>query len=125
MVHRHGFRFRLHRKGLPGKPDLFLARYKLCIFVHGCFWHRHRSCKFATTPKSRESFWQAKFAQNFALDSRNKKLLLDEGWRVFELWECGIRGQESNLIPILNYIRNFDLHYLSWPENRPDDTPQT
>lgn len=117
MLHRHGFRFRLHRKDLPGKPDLVLARYKLCIFVHGCFWHRHPGCKFATTPKSREDFWQAKFAQNVARDSRNKTRLLDDGWRVFELWECGSRGPESNLTPILNYIRDFDLHYLSWPTN--------
>ncbi|MFC0665639.1 very short patch repair endonuclease [Azotobacter chroococcum] len=116
LLHRHGFRYRLHQKGLPGKPDLVLARYRLCIFVHGCFWHRHPGCRYATTPRTRESFWQEKFAQNVARDARNRALLLDQGWRVFELWECGIRRPESDMFWVLEAVRNCNEKHLSWPD---------
>ena len=115
MLHRHGFRYRLHKKDLPGKPDLVLPRYRLCIFVHGCFWHRHQNCKYATSPKTRTSFWQDKFAQNVSRDIRNKELLLSQGWRIFELWECGIRGPEQELLFILDAVKDCNLKLLSWP----------
>ncbi|EIU4785286.1 MULTISPECIES: very short patch repair endonuclease [Pseudomonadaceae] len=89
LLHRHGFRYRLHQKDLPGKPDLVLSRYRVCIFVHGCFWHRHPGCRYATSPKTRLDFWQRKFDQNVARDTRNKAVLLASGWRVIQLWECG------------------------------------
>jgi DNA mismatch endonuclease (patch repair protein) len=91
FLHKSGFRFRLHRKDLPGKPDVVLPKYNACIFVHGCFWHRHKGCKLASEPKSREEFWNRKFSENVARDQRNIKALEGAGWRVAVLWECGLR----------------------------------
>ena len=87
-LHRLGFRFRLHGRRLPGRPDIVLARHRTVVFVHGCFWHRHRGCRFAYQPKSNVSFWTEKFEQNVARDSRNKRELLRLGWRVLVVWEC-------------------------------------
>jgi DNA mismatch endonuclease (patch repair protein) len=87
-LHRLGFRFRLHGAGLPGKPDIVLAKYRTVIFVHGCFWHRHEGCKVATTPKSNTEFWSEKFSRNVARDERVKRQLEELGWRVVIAWEC-------------------------------------
>lgn len=116
MLHRQGFRYRLHQKNLPGRPDLVLHRYQVCIFVHGCFWHRHPGCRFSTTPKTRFEFWQTKFAQNIARDVKTKADLEAKGWRVFELWECGIRGPESQMYWLFEAIRDCNQKSLSWPE---------
>ena len=91
-----GFRYRLHRKDLPGKPDIVLTKYGAAIFVHGCFWHRH-GCQATTIPASRTSFWIAKFQENVNRDKRNVEDLLDRGWRVLVIWECGLRGRAANL----------------------------
>lgn len=91
LLFRMGFRFRLHRKDLPGKPDIVLPKWKTVIFVHGCFWHRHEGCRLAAIPKTRTEFWQKKFAGNVARDRRNRDLLLSTGWRVAIVWECGMR----------------------------------
>lgn len=115
LLHRHGFRYRLHQKDLPGKPDLVLPRYRLCIFVHGCFWHRHPGCRFATTPSTRPEFWQSKFDQNVVRDTRNKNALLTMGWRVLELWECGIRGPEAEMSWLLEAVPDCNQKYISWP----------
>jgi DNA mismatch endonuclease (patch repair protein) len=88
LLHRLGFRFRLHRRDLPGRPDLVLARHRLVIFVHGCFWHRHASCSNCTMPKTRPEFWSTKFDQNVARDARNVAALRRSGWRVITIWEC-------------------------------------
>lgn len=88
VLHNEGFRFRLHSKGLPGKPDIVLPKHKTVIFVHGCFWHRHARCKFAYTPKSRTAFWQAKFQSNVLRDLQNRKDLIKSGWNVVIVWEC-------------------------------------
>ena len=88
VLHRLGLRFRLHRKGLPGTPDIVLARHRTVIFVHGCFWHRHQDCRKASTPKTRVDFWQEKFDRNVERDARNEQALLDAGWRVLVVWEC-------------------------------------
>jgi DNA mismatch endonuclease (patch repair protein) len=88
LVHRLGFRFRLHRLGLPGRPDLVLNRHRLVIFVHGCFWHRHKGCLNCTTPKTRTVFWTTKFTQNVARDVRAARALRRAGWRVITIWEC-------------------------------------
>jgi len=88
MIHAMGVRFRLHPYGLPGKPDLVLTSRKLVVFVHGCFWHRHRGCKFAYTPKTRIEFWSRKFARNVARDEEVKKLLRKLGWKHLTVWEC-------------------------------------
>lgn len=91
FLHKNGFRFRLHRKDLSGSPDIVLPRYRTCIFVHGCFWHRHIGCKLASNPKSRQEFWQKKFDANVLRDRLNKTLLERDGWNVVILWECGLR----------------------------------
>ena len=87
-AHRQGLRFRLHRKDLPGTPDLVFSKHQLVIFVHGCFWHRHVGCRFAYTPKSRVKFWTEKFKQNVARDLRNESALISMGWHVAVIWEC-------------------------------------
>ncbi|MBY5460766.1 DNA mismatch endonuclease Vsr [Rhizobium leguminosarum] len=87
-LHRLGFRFRVHRTGLPGKPDMVLAKYRTVIFVHGCFWHRHEGCKVATTPKSNTEFWNDKFSRNVERDKQVLKQLEDDGWYVVIVWEC-------------------------------------
>ncbi|HEX8418634.1 MAG TPA: DNA mismatch endonuclease Vsr [Sphingomonas sp.] len=88
VLHRLGLRFRLHRKGLPGTPDIVLPRHRTVVFVHGCFWHRHRGCGKASTPKTRLDFWQEKFDRNVERDARNESALVDAGWRVLIVWEC-------------------------------------
>ncbi|MCO5365379.1 very short patch repair endonuclease [Pseudomonas alliivorans] len=115
LLHSHGFRYRLHSRKLPGRPDVVLPRYRLCIFIHGCFWHRHPGCRYSTNPKSREDFWRKKFEQNVERDIRNRNELLKQGWRVFELWECGIRRQETEIQWLLDAVPDGDQCYISWP----------
>ncbi|MGH2506017.1 MAG: very short patch repair endonuclease [Ktedonobacteraceae bacterium] len=93
-LHKKGFRFRLHRKDLPGKPDIILPKYKIVIFVHGCFWHRHKNCEYAYMPKSNLLFWNKKFSENVARDKRSIKALKHAGWDVLVLWECEIGNNE-------------------------------
>lgn len=88
MLHRMGYRFRLHVKTLPGKPDIVLPKYKTVIFVHGCFWHRHPRCRFAYNPKSRLAFWTRKFQANKSRDKDVLRRLRKDGWRVVIVWEC-------------------------------------
>lgn len=88
MAHRMGFRFRVHQKELPGRPDLVFARHRLVVFVHGCFWHRHKGCANATMPKTRPEFWQSKFNGNVERDRRNCRQLVRLGWRILVIWEC-------------------------------------
>ena len=94
IVHRLGYRFRLHAKDLPGSPDLVLPRLGTVILVHGCFWHRHRGCRYATTPSTRRAFWQAKFDANVARDRRVSASLRRLGWSVITVWECQLRRPE-------------------------------
>ncbi|WP_460418084.1 very short patch repair endonuclease [Pseudomonas sp. microsymbiont 2] len=115
LLHRHGFRYRLHPRELPGRPDVVLPRHRLCIFIHGCFWHRHLGCRYATLPASREDFWRSKFQQNVKRDERNRAELLQQGWRVFELWECGIRKPEVEMKWLLEAIPDRNQQYISWP----------
>ncbi len=89
-LHQFGYRFRLHRKDLPGKPDIVLPKYKLVIFVNGCFWHRHSGCRYAYTPKSRQDFWKKKFTDTIARDKRHYQKLRTEGWRIIIVWECAL-----------------------------------
>jgi DNA mismatch endonuclease (patch repair protein) len=95
LAHAMGLRFRLHRKNLPGKPDLAFPKYRAVLFVHGCFWHRHPGCPKASTPKSRIEFWNAKFASNVARDRRSEAALRAQGWRVFAIWECETKSDEE------------------------------
>ena len=95
VLHKNGFCFRLHRKDLPGKPDIVLTKYKTVIEVRGCFWHRHANCKFAYNPKSRIVFWQNKFSGNINRDKRNEKKLKELGWKVIVIWECELNNLEE------------------------------
>jgi len=90
FLHRLGFRFRIHSKKLPGRPDLVLTKHQAVVFVHGCFWHRHRGCAKATMPATRVKFWREKFERNVSRDLANQTKLQDLGWRVIVLWECEI-----------------------------------
>lgn len=92
-LHAKGFRYRLHVKELPGRPDLVLPRYSAVIFVHGCFWHGH-DCHLFQMPSTREDFWREKIDANRERDRRNRTKLLDMGWRVLEVWECAMRGRD-------------------------------
>jgi DNA mismatch endonuclease, patch repair protein len=83
-----GLRFRLHARDLPGRPDIVLPRWRVAIFVHGCFWHRHARCRKATTPNSNRPFWEQKFAENTKRDKRCIKNMREAGWTVFVVWEC-------------------------------------
>lgn len=93
-AHALGLRFRLHRRDLPGNPDLVFPKHRAVLFVHGCFWHRHAGCAKATTPKSRTNFWQTKFDATVARDARSEESLEKAGWRVFKLWECETKRSE-------------------------------
>lgn len=94
LCHGMGFRYRLHRKDLPGTPDLVFPKHRLCIFVHGCFWHRHPGCKYAYTPKSRLEFWLPKLAKNIERDLEAQQALLALGWRVVIIWECHTKSSD-------------------------------
>jgi len=102
-LHRSGFRFRLHARYLPGKPDLVLPKYRAIIFVNGCFWHGH-GCPSFRWPKTRPDFWHTKISRNKLNDSVNKDLLLSSGWRVCVVWECAVRGSSKDLIGLTRNI---------------------
>lgn len=97
LVHRMGYRYRLHGRQLPGKPDLVFPGRRAIIFVHGCFWHRHPdpNCRLARRPKSRMDFWGPKLDANRARDERNRTALASAGWRVLEVWECQLSESEK------------------------------
>ena len=121
LLHRAGLRFSLRRKDLPGKPDIVLPKYGAVVFVHGCFWHRHKGCKVATTPKTRTDFWLAKFAANVARDKRNQRDLKQAGWKVIVLWECQVmRDPFAAVEKVLKSIRPEapGLDYDSLPAKR-------
>ncbi|MHA0328839.1 very short patch repair endonuclease [Sphingomonas melonis] len=105
LLHRLKLRFRLHRRDLPGTPDVVLPRHRTAIFVHGCFWHRHPGCTRATTPKTRVDFWQAKFERNVVRDRENEQALTALGWRVLTVWECETRNPEDLVEKLRNFFR--------------------
>lgn len=94
LLHRMGYRFRIHRKDLPGSPDIVLPRHKKIVLVQGCFWHGH-TCRLASKPKSNEGYWSEKIIGNKARDQRNLEALKSAGWSVLELWECEVRKFEG------------------------------
>ncbi len=103
-----GFRFRKNVKKMIGSPDIVLPKYKTVIFIHGCFWHRHKGCRYATTPKTRIDFWKEKFNRNIKRDRRQTKELIKEGWSVLVVWECELK---YNLDDIVNEIDKI-VHYM-------------
>ncbi len=94
-LHRKGFRYRLHVKDLPGKPDIVLPKYRTVVFIHGCFWHRHKGCKNAVMPKTNTVFWQKKLNGNVERDQKNQKMLQRMGWRIIVVWECAVKGNNA------------------------------
>ena len=106
LLHRRGYRFRLQRDDLPGKPDIVLPRFKTVVFVNGCFWHRHSGCKRATTPATNVDYWQTKFARNVARDARNQAELEKMGWRVVIVWECELKDKTTLEKRLDDYLKS-------------------
>ena len=102
VLHSMGYRFRLHRKDLPGSPDIVLPKYKIVIFVHGCFWHRHKDCKYSTTPKTRREFWENKFKANLKRDLEIQEKIKNLDWRSVVIWECETRSFDDLRKRIIN-----------------------
>lgn len=94
-LHARGFRYRLHSKNVPGRPDLVFSKHHAIVFVHGCFWHRHEGCRYTTTPSTRPEFWQAKFDSNVIRDAAIRDQLIETGWRVATVWECSLRKTDQ------------------------------
>ena len=94
MMHSLGYRFRLHDKNLPGKPDIVLKKHQVAVFVNGCFWHQHKGCKKAAHPKSNNEYWDKKLSSNSERDLLNMKSLKSLGWKCFVVWECETRNPE-------------------------------
>lgn len=115
FLHSKGFRYRLHDKKLPGSPDIVLRKHHLAIFVHGCFWHRHKGCRYATTPAQNRSSWLLKFKQNKERDNKQIRLLLDEGWRVVVIWECGLKTHLLDISWLPVFVKSGRTAYLEWP----------
>jgi len=116
-LHARGFRYRLNVRGLPGTPDLVFPKRRAVVFIHGCYWHRHEGCRFATTPSSNTDFWTSKFAGNVARDARNVHDLRSAGWRVGIIWECALkydRGDEA--IACLAEFLEKDWHIFEFPK---------
>lgn len=106
-LHSRGYRFRLHRRDLPGKPDLVFPKYKAVILVHGCFWHGH-DCYLFKWPKTREEFWRDKIESNIARDYQQLSALCTSGWRVAIIWECALKGRKRLSIEIITE------HCMTW-----------
>lgn len=107
FLHKNGFRYRLHVKDMPGKPDIVLPKYKTVIFIHGCFWHGHEGCRYYVVPKTRTEWWLNKINGNIANDSKAETLLKAEGWKIINLWECELKKTTinatfSNLLATIN-----------------------
>lgn len=112
LVHGAGYRYRLHVKDLPGRPDIVMPRYRTVIFVNGCFWHRHTNCRYATTPGTNTGYWQNKFDRTVARDNVAHETLRQDGWNVLVIWECqtrdtaGLTSLLSEMLPRRNLCRS-------------------
>jgi len=106
LIHAMGFRFRLHRKDLPGNPDLVFPKYRKVIFVHGCFWHQHRACPNAARPTSNTIYWNKKLERTIERDNQNITALESAGWQVLVIWECEVKNHEKLFEIIGNFLIN-------------------
>jgi DNA mismatch endonuclease, patch repair protein len=106
FLHAQGFRYRLHVKNLPGKPDIVLPKYKTVIFIHGCFWHGHDRCKYYVIPKTRTEWWVNKINSNIANDEKAIRGLKQDNWKIITVWECQLKAKTSakTLIDLLNTL---------------------
>ena len=100
-LHAAGFRFRLHRRDIPGCPDLVLPRFRMAVLIHGCFWHGH-DCRIAHIPRSNTAYWKAKIARNVTRDTRIRTQLEENGWQVMTLWECTLHEDTGRLLALLH-----------------------
>lgn len=103
----NGYRYRINRKDLPGKPDIVLPKYKTVVFINGCFWHGHENCKYATIPESNHEFWLAKINGNIECDRLTREKLSQMGWNIIDIWQCQLKSREkettlNNLLSILS-----------------------
>jgi DNA mismatch endonuclease, patch repair protein len=106
FLHSRGFRYKLHDKSLPGKPDLVLPKYKTVIFIHGCYWHKHEGCKYFVVPKTRTEWWMNKINGNVANDLKAMATLEKQGWKIITIWECELKPgkAEQTLVKLLTII---------------------
>ena len=106
FLHANGFRYKLHDKSLPGKPDIVLPKYRTVIFVHGCFWHGHKNCKYYVTPKTRTEWWLYKINGNITNDLKTANLLKQDGWKIITIWECQLKPEriEKSLNSLLQKL---------------------
>lgn len=121
LLHRLGYRFTVNgpkNKTLPGRPDIVFPSRKIVLFVHGCFWHRHPSCKIATTPKSNTKYWQAKFERNIQRDRETETKLLNTGWQVITIWECELKQLDTLAARLINTLPRVES--LNLPEDIDD-----
>ena len=110
ILHKLGYRFRLHRKDIPGRPDIVLPKHKTVVFVNGCFWHRHDSCREASRPKSNSEYWETKLNRNVERDIRNHSTLRKDNWKVIVFWECELeRDTESNTLFVKKRLAENEL----------------
>ncbi|MBL7723454.1 MAG: DNA mismatch endonuclease Vsr [Chitinophagaceae bacterium] len=106
FLHANGFRYKLHDKTLPGKPDIVLPKYKTIIFIHGCFWHGHANCKYFKVPKTRTQWWLDKINRNKANDAKAVKVLRKDGWKIITVWECKLKpkNQKGTLLNLIKKL---------------------
>jgi DNA mismatch endonuclease (patch repair protein) len=105
LAHALGYRFRLHRKDLPGKPDIVFPRFKKVVYVHGCFWHGHQGCKASKRPSSNTEYWNAKLDSNIKRDQNNLKKLIEAGWEPLVIWECQTTNQDELRLIISEFLK--------------------
>jgi len=121
LLYHAGFRYRINYKLLSGTPDLYLSKYKTVLFINGCFWHRHKECRFATMPKSNTDFWDNKFRRNVARDKKVYEKLKEEGYKVLVIWECTINKmmkdsafEEEIMEAVMKEIRKESVEYTEY-----------
>lgn len=109
-LHQFGYRYSLHKKELPGKPDLVLRKYKTVILINGCFWHGHKNCKASTLPATNKKFWEKKISDNILRDKKNNKELKTLGWNVITVWQCQLKNQTHQQKTLKRIIKELNKY---------------